>query len=255
MKPQATFMMGSGVIGEGWLIPRPYHLERRLLSRGAVQVLPWAWLSAPVALGIIGCGPVGSAPLLETSRDATAFPGAQLHLELRAEDENPGALRFEYDSLVPLDGIYQRSEILAYDDGEAAFQYRPVANDVGQHPFRFRVTDEDGLSDDTIVWISVRPGGASAPIFREPVGAGLTLDSLGGCVDLDVVVEDSDTPEVTLSQEPPLLSDALLTRLNGHAARWSWCPPVEASGSYPLWLAADDGENDMTFKSFLILVR
>jgi hypothetical protein len=219
-----------------------------------VTLVPRACLYAPVALGIIGCGPDGSAPILETPADPQAYPGVELHLPLGARDDNPGDLRFSYQA-PELEGIYDRSAIRTYGGGSAEFDYTPVADDVGEHPFRFMVTDDYGLTDEGTVWIQVRAGGATPPIFREPVGAGTTFEADGDCLDVDVVVEDPDSTEVKLSEEPPYVGDATLRQSSGHAGLWNWCPPPGVMGSFALNLSADDGDHPPTTKSFVIVVR
>ena len=43
------------------------------------------------------------------------------------------------------------------------------------------------------------------PVFREPLGSGTTLDlSQSNCIELDILVEDPDSPNVDISLEEPL---------------------------------------------------
>ena len=207
----------------------------------------------------MGCGPGGAAPILETVDDATAYPGQELRLELHARDHDSDDLRFTYNVRDDLEGIYDRSSIRTYADGSAVFHYTPVTDDVGEHPFEFVVTDGDGLFDEAVVWIAVETGGTNAPVFREPIGAGTAFDvSQEDCLVLNVVVEDTDTPEVELSIEPPAIAGAQLRQTAGHAGLFTWCPSeaqATAQGNWMLNLGATDDVNPTTIKSFLILLR
>src|SRR5262245_46144425 len=99
-----------------------------------MRVLPKAWVGIAVPVGILGCGPSGAAPLFETHDDVIAHPGMEVYVQLRASDQDGDALRFSYSN-GDLEGIYDRSELRTYPNGEAMFQYLPLASDVGDHPF------------------------------------------------------------------------------------------------------------------------
>src|SRR5262249_43873648 len=139
------------------------------------------------------------------------------------------------------------------------FRWTPIAADVGEHAFDFTVSDGRRTSTATIM-IDVRSaiGAATAPVFRAPLGSGTTLD-LGQqpCIDLDVVVEDQDSPRVKLSQLDPVIEGAALTVRDGLTASWHWCPTREqqAESRYTLVLGADDGDNPKTIKNYLVVLR
>jgi hypothetical protein len=221
-----------------------------------MHVLPRAWMAAPVAVSIVGCGPTGSAPIFETHEDVTAQPGMELYVQLRAIDDDGDELRFAFVN-DDLEGIHERAEVRTYANGNAMFHYVPVVSDLGDHAFTFIVTDESGQTDEQTLWISVVTGGTSAPVFLEPIGAGTTIDPTR-CLNLDVEVDDPDTPEVALTQEAPFIDGANLDRQSGHSAIWLWCPSAGqrvAQSTWALTLGADDGEHPVSLKSFLIVYQ
>ena len=95
-------------------------------------------------------------------------------------------------------------------------------------------------------------------MFRQPLGTGTTIDlSQKNCVDLDVVVEDQDTPTVKIGQEDPIIDGANLTAKDGQSATWHWCPSRAQEGEdrYTLVLSADDSDNPKTIKNYLVVLR
>jgi len=120
-----------------------------------------------------------------------------------------------------------------------------------------------GLSDhDTTVTINIDVksaiGLATAPIFRQPLGTGTTID-VGklSCVDVKIVIEDQDSAQVDIAQEEPLIDGAKLTQMDGQTATWHWCPTRAQEGDerYTLVLSADDHSNPKTIKNYLIVLR
>ena len=208
----------------------------------------------------VACGPTGSSPVLDPIDDSVAYVGSEFRLELLASDEDVDALHFQYAN-DDLDDLASRAEVRNYGAGRAVFVWTPVAADVGDHPFDFSVNDEQGNTDRETIMITVRSGVGenNAPIFREPLGTGTTLDlSMRDCLDLDIVVEDTDSADVTITQETPLIEGAQLNQDTGASARWHWCPTpaqIMAQDRYGLILGASDGDNPMTVKNFLIVLR
>src|SRR5262245_61501996 len=192
--------------------------------------------------------------------DSVAYVGSGSPLELRASDADVEDLRFSYAN-DDVEGIAERAEIRNYGGGRAVFLWTPIAADVGEHAFDFIVVDESGQADSETITITVRSGVGenTAPIFREPLGTGTTLDlTLHACLDLDIVVEDSDTPDLVITQEAPLIELATIDQDTGATARWHWCPSesqIMAQDRYALILGASDNENPMTVKNFLIVLR
>src|SRR6185312_2724029 len=139
------------------------------------------------------------------------------------------------------------------------FRWTPLAADLGEHAFDFKVSDG---SNETTVTININVksaiGSQTAPIFRQPLGTGTTIDlSRANCVDLDVVVEDQDTPNVKIAQEEPTIEGADLKSVDGQSATWHWCPSRAQEGEdrYTLTLSADDGDNPKTLKNYLVVLR
>ncbi len=101
-------------------------------------------------------------------------------------------------------------------------------------------------------------GSATAPIFRQPLGTGTTIDlARNACVDLDIVVEDQDTAQVKIEQEAPLIDGATLQAQDGQTAKWHWCPTKaqQTEDRYTLVLSADDSDNPKTIKQYLVVLR
>lgn len=206
-------------------------------------------------LGASACADGGAAPNMEPLQDQVAAVGAELVINLRATDPDGDDLVFDYAA--PIDGI--TAEITKRPDGTGVFRWTPLAEHLGTWFFDFTVTDDDGEDTVTVV-IDVRAtaGEGTAPIFREPLGSGTTLDlERASCLELPIVVEDQDTTEVALGQAPPMIEGAEVVQDTGLTGRWSWCPSAGqlAEDRYPLVLSADDGANPMTLKNYLIVLR
>jgi hypothetical protein len=96
-------------------------------------------------------------------------------------------------------------------------------------------------------------------VFRQPLGSGTTLDlNTRQCLDLDIVVDDQDSPEVIISQDDPVIEGATLDATSGLAANWNWCPTraqIDADDRYTLTLGADDGDNPKVVKNYLVVLR
>jgi hypothetical protein len=99
----------------------------------------------------------------------------------------------------------------------------------------------------------------AAPIFRQPLGTGTAVDlTVNPCINVAIVIEDQDTPTVTIAQENPVISGAMLTIVDGQDATWMWCPTpsqVAATNRYTLVLSADDGSNPKTIKNYVIVLN
>jgi hypothetical protein len=218
-----------------------------------------ASLAAAAATSLIGCGPSGGAPQIDPINDQTAYVASEFTLEVRASDPQAGGLDFDFDS--DIDGLEDRAEIRIYGDGSSAvFRWTPLAQDVGVHYVDFQVSNGGGTTTETVsIEVMAAESLNNAPIFRQPLGTGTTLDlSAKACLELDVVVEDSDTAEVTIAQEQPVIEGATLEVTGGLTATWNWCPTaeqIEAQDRYGLTLAADDGSNPKTIKNYLIVLR
>jgi hypothetical protein len=210
-----------------------------------------------LATTVAGCSG-GSAPELSSLSDQIAQVGTEFKLDLNGTD--PDGDRLSYDFRAPdLEGVDNRAMITVSPSGAGVFRWTPIASDVGQHAFDFTVSD--GSNDKTVtINIDVRSaiGSATAPIFRQPLGTGTTIDlSATQCVDLNIVIEDQDTAQIDITQEEPVIEGAELSQQDGQTATWHWCPTRAQEGDqrYTLVLAADDGDNPKTIKNYLIVLR
>ena len=206
----------------------------------------------------VACGG-GGAPVLSGLSDQVAQVGTELKIDLNGSDPEGDKLTYNFRAadLMDLDG---HAEVTVSPSGAGVFRWTPLAADVGQHAFDFVVSD--GSNDTTVtITIDVKSaiGSATAPIFRQPLGSGTTVDMThSDCVDVDVVIEDADSPGVTIAQEQPLIEGAMLTTKDGLTATWHWCPTKAqqaADNRYTLVLSADDGDNPKTIKNYLIVLR
>lgn len=213
------------------------------------------WSIAAVAL--FACRSDGGAPELAGIEDQLAAVGAELVIDLRADD--PDGDEIEYGFFAELEGIDAAASITRRPDGAGVFRWTPVATDVGLWYFDF--TASDGSHTDTVtVAIDVRTtlGEGTVPVFREPLGSGTTLDlEQNACVEFPVIVEDQDDTEVVLGIEPPGLVGSELLIDTGLSGTFSWCPTKEqmADDRHPIVLSADDGDHDKTLKNFLVVLR
>jgi hypothetical protein len=225
---------------------------------GSGKIAPLFSCSCAAAALAAGCGPGGSAPELEPVESQVVAVNQELVILLAATDADGDELTYSFDADVP--DIHGRATIASLPVGSGEFRWTPLAADVGVWTFDFTVSD--GHHDTTVsAHIDVRSaiGDNSAPSFLHPQGSGTTLD-LGDtdCLELDVEVLDSDSTEVQLGQEEPVIEGATLEQTGGLAGVWRWCPSevqIAADDRYTLTLSADDGENPKTLKPYLIVLR
>jgi hypothetical protein len=217
----------------------------------------WAWLVSAASLATaVACGP-STAPELAGLTDQVAQVGTELVIDLAGTDVDGDHLRYGVHAadLPALDA----TAITESPSGVGVFRWTPLAADVGAHAVDFTVSDGSHAATATIT-IDVRSaiGAATAPVFRQPLGTGTTLDlARDTCVNLDIVVDDEDTAAVEIAQDEPLIEGAELTVRDGTSATWRWCPTRAQQGEprYTLALSADDGDNPRTTKEYLIVLR
>lgn len=205
----------------------------------------------------VACGG-GAAPVLDSIDDQIVAVGSDLTLTLRATDADGDAISYSFRADVP--DLGERATIATTPAGTGLFRWRPLAADVGTWHFDFVASDGD---HDTTVTVTIQVksavGDQTTPVFRQPLGTGTTLDlAVRQCLDLDVVVEDQDSPEVLITEEDPLIEGATLEVTSGLAAVWHWCPTreqIDAEDRYTLTLGADDGDNPKVQKNYLIVLR
>jgi hypothetical protein len=184
--------------------------------------------------------------------------GQELTIQLDGTDKSGGRLSYSYKA-PDLKDLAGNAEITVAPSGAGVFRWTPLAADIGAHSFDF--TASNGSADTTVtITITVKSaiGSSTAPVFRQPLGTGTTIDlTHQTCVDLDVVIEDQDTPQVKIAQEDPVIDGATLTPKDGQSAHWHWCPSTaqQTESRYTLVLSADDGDNPKVLKNYLIVLR
>ncbi len=204
-----------------------------------------------------GCGG-GVAPTFEPLSDQVGQVGVELKVELRAIDLDGDKLNYRFTSDVP--GLGTRATVARSPNDTGIFRWTPMASDIGDWNFDFIVSDGNHDTKTTVkVTIKSSIGAESAPIFREPLGSGTTIDlTRTDCIDLNIVVEDQDTAQVEIAQEEPLIENATLMAVDGTTAEWRWCPTqaqVDAESRYTLTLSANDLENPKSMKNYLLVLR
>ena len=213
----------------------------------------------PAALAILsavpGCSSQNGSPeLLPIAAQHTSV-GSLFELRIQAHDPDGDRLRFGFSS--PTEGMDGRARITALQ-GEAVFAWTPLASDVGEHQIEFTASDGNETDRESVT-LNVAPStdGDGVPVFRQPLGTGTTLDlATTRCLDLNVEVEDLDSLQVEISQNPAVLGSTI-EALGPFQARFSWCPTEKQAGEavYLLGLVADDHENPAVTKDFAIIVR
>ena len=205
----------------------------------------------------VACGS-GGAPELNGLTDQVAQVGTELKIDLQGSDPDGDSLTYSFRA-PGIEGINDKARITVSPSGAGVFRWTPLASDLGQHAFDFIVSD--GGNDTTVtINIDVRSavGSATAPIFRQPLGSGTTIDlTAKKCIDLAVVVEDQDTAQVTLALEEPIAEGMRLDQEDGLTGTFSWCPTKEqeTENRYTVAISADDGDNPKTIKNYLIVLR
>jgi hypothetical protein len=183
--------------------------------------------------------------------------GTELMVNLHGTDPDGDGLTYKFQApdLTDLDG---HAEITVSPSGSGVFKWTPTQADVGRHAFDFTASDASHHTTVTIN-IDVRSaiGAASAPVFRQPLGSGTTLDlTQQACVDVDIVI-DANSSTVRIGQVDPVIDGAQLNVRDGHTATWHWCPSKaqQAQPRYMLVLSADDGDNPKVVKNYLVVLR
>ena len=210
------------------------------------------WLATTVA-----CGP-GSPPVLSGLTDQVAQVGTVLMVNLHGTDPDGDPLTYQFRSTDVTD-LAGNADITVSPSGNGVFKWTPTESDVGSHAFDFTVSDASHTTTVSIQ-IDVRSaiGAASAPVFRQPLGSGTTLDlTQQACVDVDIVIEGGDTSTVQIAQVDPVIDGATLSVRDGHTATWHWCPTKaqQSQARYTLVLSADDGDNPKAIKNYLVVLR
>ncbi len=198
----------------------------------------------------------GSPPELSGLSDQVAQVGTELKIDLNGTDKDGDQLSYRYRIA---DIQNDSAQITQSPSGAGVFRWTPLAADVGEHAVDFIVSDGD---HDTTVTINIDVrsaiGSATAPIFRQPLGTGTQMDlQTVKCLDLDVVVEDQDSAQVTLALEEPFPLGMTLDQEDGLTGKVRWCPTreQESENRYTIAISADDGDNPKIIKNYLIVLR
>ncbi|MDY0002975.1 MAG: putative Ig domain-containing protein, partial [Polyangia bacterium] len=206
----------------------------------------------------LGC-PGGGKPSLQPIADQTAEVGVELNLELTASDPDGDSLVFSVSS-ASIPDLTTRSRppvFVPFGVSNAYLRWTPLASDVGSHTFTVSVSDGNGSASRSFQ-VTVTAGNG-IPIFREPLGSGTTLDlSQASCVEVDILVDDPDSPQVDIFLEEPLEDGYQLNQDDAMAATFTWCPTakqIEGSERYTLNLAADDRTGHIGRKKYVIVIR
>lgn len=204
-----------------------------------------------------GCERDNRWPILHEVLPQTGYVGSRLEIKLTASDEDYDRLKFSFKA-PPLEKLENRARIYQLGSG-ALFTWTPIASDAGVHQFDFSASD--GVSTSTIpVRIEIKPStkGDSTPIFRKPLNDGMTLEmAKHRCVEVEVVIEDPDSVDVSISLGSPAVRGAKLNKQGPREALVSWCPDEAqvAKAVHVLHLVADDHDNPPVHKGFTILLH
>jgi hypothetical protein len=149
----------------------------------------------------------------------------------------------------------RRPSLTVYTKGRAVWRWTPQADDAGRQQIEWTAQTKSAQASAELT-LSVESG-SEAPLFREPVGEGTTLDlRRDPCVDVAVVVESTATSRVELTLEGAP-DTARLVQTGDLTGELAFCPsPQEILDDtvYPLTLAAQAGENTVR-KTYVIVLR
>jgi hypothetical protein len=212
-----------------------------------------------VAAALSACGPSGDGPEFPPVEDQVVAIGQELVIVIEASDPSGAELSYSFSAEVP--DIQSKARIARLPTGAGEFRWTPSSSsDLGEWFFDFSVSAGGAVTTET-VRIEVRSavGANSSPRFLRPQGMGTTLDTAADdCVELDVMVDDTDSASVEIEQGAPVIEGANLQKDGNTAAVWRWCPKPEQiarDNRYTLLLTADDGENPKTLHPYLIVLR
>lgn len=206
-----------------------------------------------VVLAVLVACDAGEPPDLLGLSDQIAVVGQESVLELRGVDPDGDRLSYSFAPDAPLQG---RATMTRAPSGNGVFRWTPIAADIGMHTIDFVASDGEHDTDVPISF-DVRASAAGVPVFSQPAGSGRVVNLANNpCVDLDVVVQDEDTTQLTIAEEEPKIAGATFEQLDGMSAHWHWCPTtaqVADSTRYTLVLSASDGTSKATKNYVLVL--
>ncbi len=225
------------------------------------HITPTALLVGLLALVALHTGACGdnSPPTLQPIDDQAVEVGAELTLEVVASDADGDSLTFSVssDSIPDLTSRTHPAQFVPFGQTSAYLRWTPLALDVGSHSLTITVSDGKASASRTFV-VDVSAGNA-VPVFREPLGSGTTLDLASSqCIELDILVEDPDSPNVDISLEDPIEDGYEFAQDDPVAGVFSWCPTakqIESSERYTLNLKADDRDGHIGRKKYVVVLR
>ncbi|MBX3128585.1 MAG: pre-peptidase C-terminal domain-containing protein [Polyangiaceae bacterium] len=222
------------------------------------RFLSLCWLAGGLATMGACSSDDNQKPIIEPISDQTVAVGQELTVAIIARDPDGDPLTFKYR--YSGGNISDRATLQKGPAGNAVFRWTPIAADLGQQSVDFVVSDGQAEAKRTVnVDVRSAVGSATAPLFIQPLGTGTTLDlSLKKCIQIPIEVQDSDTSDVSLAQEPPLIEGSSVQQTGGHEGVWEWCPTAEqiaAKDIYKVVLSAHDYENPKVLKDYLIVLQ
>jgi len=204
-----------------------------------------------------GCS--NQAPTLPSVPSQEASVGIQLSFEIIGADANNDELEWSVSSST-LEDIATRgapATLTPFDSQSAYFRWTPLTSDVGSHTLI--VTADDGRQQTELPVAVTVSSGAAVPVFREPLGSGTTLDLREtDCMSVDVVVEDADGADVSLTLQEPIEEGYDFDQDQPMAGTFSFCPTdkqIEAAERYPVTFVAEDRDGHIATKKYLIVLR
>jgi hypothetical protein len=217
----------------------------RAARRQRAVVGAWALLAA-------ACG--GEPPRILDPGPQSVRVGERWSIQLRAVDDDSDDLSFSIEAPPVVGGSLVSRPL---PDGQSIeLDWTPTEEAVGQHVVIVGVSDEAHESWTTIL-LEVDLGAGGAPIWQRPTGTGVVLDlDRDACIEVELLVEDRDTPSVELRQAQGPAS-ATVSPTAEFEALWSWCPrPDELDrNNHRLLFVADDGSNDPVELPFVVALR
>ena len=207
---------------------------------------------------LVACKGGGAAPEIDPVDRQVAQVGVELSLTLTATDADGDEIDFSFDTTST--GIVDRAQLTRSPSGAGVFRWTPLAGDVGTWFVDFTASDGDNHTTLTVeIEVVSAIGGEGAPIFRQPLGSGTTLDlEAQQCVEVAIVIEDQDSTSVEITEEEPRIEGATLDLDGGLTGSWSWCPTREQAAAEDRWtltLGADDLSHPKVLKNYLIVLR
>lgn len=241
--------------------PRTTRIPMPAPTPGVARVVIHSLWFITLAIFIAACGgedpDANRPPALGPVDDQVASVNEPLTFSLLGSDPEGSPLTFAMSA--DSEGITSHATLTPAGSDAAVFSWTPLVTDIGTHVIDFSVSDGK-KADRRAVTIEVRSTiGGGLTVFRKPLGTGMTLDlAARKCAEVMVEIEDPDSPGVTITEAEPKIEGAELIQESGLTATWRFCPTaaqIQVADMYTLRLAADDGDNPVVIKPFVIVLR